>query len=119
VTEESPRDAATNAGTDPWQPNFKWNLRASYGVAALGGAGAIEGMILQRVEWFVAGAVVSLVALLLPRLHGRTKFGAPSIVTAEGDVTPVGDPRPKEEEVTVVEPRDDAPPPGGSSPRSE
>jgi hypothetical protein len=102
--------------------DFKWNGRVSWLVVGLGLIGSAGGLVTGEYMWFVGGAVIALLALLVMRLSGRAKFGSRHIATLEGDIAPLGDQneeRGPEERVTVVEPPADDPPPPESAPHQE
>jgi hypothetical protein len=102
----------------PWQPNFRLNYWLCLLLALVGVAAAIYGIAKVKYFWFAGGTVIALLALLTTRLHGKAKVPIPGMRSPlEGDFSPIGDPPPEGERVTVVDPEESerpsesAPPP--------
>jgi hypothetical protein len=87
-----------------WQPNFRFNYWVCLLLALVGIAAALYGVANGKYGWFVAGAAVTITALLIPRLRGKGKIPILGMrKPLEGDFAPIGDPPPEGERVTVVE----------------
>jgi hypothetical protein len=87
-----------------WHPNFRLSYWLSHAVAAVGGTGAIYGLVVGTYWLFPAGCGVALLALLSLRLRGKAKVPIPGMSEPlEGDFVPVGDP-PPDELVSLEEP---------------
>ncbi len=103
-----------------WQPNFRLNYWLCLLLALVGMAAAVYGVVAGKYDWFIGGAGVTLLALLVPRVRGKGKVPIPGMKNPlEGDFAPIGDPPPEGERVTVVEKPEDDPeqPPGPLPPQ--
>jgi hypothetical protein len=94
-------------GADPWRPNFRLNYWCCLLLAIVGVAAAVYGLVNGTFDWFMGGAAIAIIALLIPRLRGRGSVPIPGMNNPlEGDFAPIGEPQPAGEKVTVLEPDD-------------
>jgi hypothetical protein len=92
-----------------WRPNFRLNYWLCLGIAAIGGGGAVYGLIIATYWLFPAGCGIAILALAVTRLKGRAKIPIPGMdEPLEGDFAPIGDP--PEEKVTVEPTSPEQPP---------